>query len=92
MTRMQPRSSAQETLSIDCSIKAAGRKMPASMSLRQARLELLKRLLDAAGDFKRVAPRKLLDDEQQPRMAVDDGIADQRLMVLLDIGDVTQRQ
>ena len=30
MTRTQPRSSAEETLPIDCSMKAAGRKMPAS--------------------------------------------------------------
>ena len=42
MTRMQPRSSAQETLSIDCSMKAAGRKMPASIvDAGQARLKLL---------------------------------------------------
>ncbi len=56
----------------------------------QPGLELLERLLDTAGHVEGVGPRKLLDDEQQPGSVVDDRVAEQRLVVLDDLGDVAE--
>ena len=50
------------------------------LQIRQAGLQGRERVIDALGHLERVRPGKLLDDEQQARAAVDDGIADQRLM------------
>ena len=59
------------------SMNVAGRKMVGSISTSlQPGLERLERLLDAAGHFERVALGLLLDDEQQARAVVDDGVAD----------------
>ena len=53
-------------------------------------LQGLKRRFDAARDFKGVAPRKLLHHQQQSRVTINDRIADQGLIVLLDIGNLAQ--
>ena len=57
----------------------------------EARPQLLERLLDAAGDVERVGPRELLDDEHDARAVVDDGVAEQRLVVQRR-GSATSRQ
>ena len=44
------------------------------LDLRQRRRDCGERRLDAAGDLQGVAPRLLLDDEQEPRAVVDDGV------------------
>ena len=51
------------------------------LDARQPGPQLLEGLLDPAGHLERVGPAELLDDEQQPRAVVDDGVADQRLGV-----------
>ena len=58
----------------------------------QARLHGLERRFDVAGDVERVDVRELLDDEQQPVSVADDAVADERLMVLDDRGDVAERE
>ena len=45
-------------------------------------------VLDALRDVERVPPRELLDDHHETRAAVDDRVADERLVVLHDAGDV----
>ena len=73
------------------SMNVAGRKIVVSISMPgQAGRELVERLLDAVGDVERVGPRELLDDEHQARAVVDDGVADQRLVVVDDVGDVAE--
>ena len=47
---------------------------------------------DAANDFRGIGIRELLDDEQQARTVVDDGVADERRMLLDHLGDVAQAQ
>ena len=42
------------------------------------------------GDVESVAPRQLLDDQQQTRAVVDDRVADERLVVILDVGHLTR--
>jgi hypothetical protein len=56
----------------------------------QARSQLVERILDATRDIEGVRPRELLDDEHQARTVVDDGVPDERLMVLDQIGDIGQ--
>ena len=58
----------------------------------EARPELLQCRLDALRDLLGVGARELLDDEQQALGVVDDGVADERLVVLDDVGDVGQPQ
>jgi hypothetical protein len=54
--------------------------------------QVVERRLDAARDGERVGARQLLDDEHEAAAAVDDRVADQRLMVLDDLRDVAQAQ
>jgi hypothetical protein len=53
---------------------------------------LLERLLDPAGDGERVGGRGLLHDEHEAGTAAGRGVADERLVVLDDLGHVTQPQ
>src|SRR6476469_7261533 len=57
---------------------------------REARLERFERCIDPPRYVERVAPRELFHHQQKPRTSVDDGISDQRLMALHDIGDIAQ--
>ena len=79
---------------MDCCLDESGRAEDVGIDrdVRQARLQRLQRLVDPARDLKRVAPRKFLDHQQQAGMAIDDGVADQRLMVLLHLGDIAERE
>jgi hypothetical protein len=73
-----PSSIAIRRLSIDCSIKVAGRKIVVSTGdSGQAGLHLLHGLFHAAGHVNGVCAAELLDDQQQPWSAVDDSITDQ---------------
>ena len=84
-------SRASVTLSIACSMKDAGRNtLGVELDPRQAGLQRCERVLDAAGDLERVGLRELLDHEHQARAVVDDGVADQRLVVLHDRGHVAR--
>ena len=63
--------------------KVAGRKMVVSMSKPgEPGPHLVDGGLDALRDVERVAPRELLDDHHETRAAVDDRVADERLVVL----------
>ena len=92
-TSRQPRSSARLRLSSAISMKVAGRKMVVSISMpgRPGRISSMRRL-DALGHLERVAPGELLDDQHQARAVVDDGVADQRLVVLDHVGHVAEAQ
>ena len=91
--RSKPTSRASETLPIDASMKAAGRKTALSiwMPLRPGRIASI------ASSMPRVtatvsAPGNFLDDEQQAIPAPDDGVADERLVILDHGCDVTQAE
>ena len=60
------------------------------LDARQARLEVFQRGLDAAGDLERVGPGELLDDKHQSPAAVDHRVADEQLVVDLDVGEVSE--
>ena len=78
-------------LSIETLMKFSARKMWVSIvTPGQARLKLLDRLVDVARHLQRVAPRILLDDQQQARAAVDDRVAGERLRADREIGDVAE--
>ena len=63
-------------------MNVAGRKIVVSISIPgRPGLQLSSACLDAAGHVEGVGPRELLDDEHQARAVVDDGVADQRLVV-----------
>ena len=63
---MQPMMSACVRLSIDSSMKVAGRKIVESISMPgRPGFMRVERLLDAARDFQRVGPGQLLDDQHQ---------------------------
>ena len=74
---------ALERLLIDSSMNVAGRKIVGvDRDPGEAGLQLVERRLDSSRHVQGVRPRQLLDDEHQPVAVVDDGIADQRLVVL----------
>ena len=50
------------------------------VQIRKTRPHRIQRVVDSLGDLQGVGPREFLDDEQQTRTAVDDGVADERLM------------
>ena len=93
MTRRAPIRSALVRLSIDVSMNVAGRKIVGvDLDALQARPHLLDGVFDAPGDVERVRPRQLLDDEHQPGTVVDDGVAQERLVVDHDVGHVAQEE
>ena len=53
-------------------------------------LQRIDHLVDVPRDIERVAPRELLHDQQQARAVLDDGVADERLVIDLDVGDLTE--
>jgi hypothetical protein len=55
----------------------------------QARPKRLERLLHVARDLGGAYSGELLDDQDQTRLAIDHRVPDQRLMINLDVGDVT---
>ena len=57
----------------------------------EPRAKRLESILDAFGDVGGVGPWELLDDHDQSGSAVDDGIPDERLVIDLDLCDVTER-
>ena len=54
----------------------------------KAGLQIADRAVDAVGHLQRVRPRRPLHDEQEARAAVDDRVADERLVTLLHLRDV----
>ena len=58
----------------------------------QAGPQLVERLIDAASHLERVGVRELLDHDQAVLAAGQHRVADQRLVVLDDVGDVAQAQ
>ena len=83
--------SAIVRLSIDSSMKVAGRKIVESISMPGSPgLQRREHLLDAARHVERVGPRQLLDDHHQADSVVDDGIADHRPGVPVHVGDIAQ--
>jgi hypothetical protein len=58
----------------------------------EAGLHRGERLLDVPADLEGIGIRELLDDEDEPRRIVDHGVADERLVVLHDRGDVAEHQ
>ncbi len=79
-------------LSIESSMKVAGRKMVVSISTPgKTRPHLVDRLFHAPRHVERVRPGKLLDDEHQARAVVDDGVARERLVVDDDVGHVAEQ-
>jgi hypothetical protein len=53
-------------------------------------LHVVQRSLEVLGDLQRAGAGELLHDQQEARILADDGIADQRLVVLFHLGNVTQ--
>ena len=84
--------SARPTLPTASSMNVAGRKSVESTSMPgQAGRQRGEGVLDARGHLEGVGARELLDDQEQARAVVDDRVADQRLVVLDDRRDVTER-
>ena len=86
-TSRNPSSSAMLRLWIEVLMKFDWRKIVVSNVIPgRPGLQRVDHLVHVAGDIERVAPRQLLDDEQQAGTVVDDRVADQRLVVDLDVG------
>ena len=78
----EPSSSALVRLSIASSMKVAGRKIVVSISMPGSPGRSSSSAASTPSrDLERVGPGELLDDEHQARAVVDDGVADQRLVV-----------
>ena len=56
----------------------------------QAGLQRIDHLVHVPRDVERVAPRELLHDQQQARAVLDDGVTDKRLVIDLDVRDLTE--
>ena len=74
------------------SMKLAGRKWSESTRRRRGRAAARRAPPPRPGHLERVGAGELLDHEQQAGAVVDDGVADQRLVVLDHVGDVAEAQ
>jgi hypothetical protein len=78
-TSKQPIISARVRLSIDFSMKVAGRKIVVSIfTSLKAGPKLIDSRLDIAGQLQRVASGLFFDDQHDPRTIIDNGVADGR--------------
>ena len=88
-TSRMPSRIARVRLSIDCSMKVAGRKIVVSTSMPRSPGAISAMASSTpCGHLDRVRPAELLDDQQQAWAVVHHGVADQRARVHLDLAHV----